>query len=60
MHSHRSMATSFSMENWLHWIRKGDLPFSFFKTICHGAPSSLFLLLRLAKPGWGNFGESAD
>jgi hypothetical protein len=22
------MATSFSTENWLHWIRKGDLHFS--------------------------------
>jgi hypothetical protein len=25
-------AISFSMENWLHWIRKGDLHFRFFKT----------------------------
>ena len=30
--SRHSIATSFSMENWLHWIRKGDLPFRFFKT----------------------------
>jgi ATP-dependent DNA ligase len=29
-------AISFSMENWLHWIRKGDLPFKFFKTTCPG------------------------
>jgi ATP-dependent DNA ligase len=32
MLSPRSMATSFSMENWLRWIRKGDRPFRFFKT----------------------------
>ena len=25
------------MENWSPWIRKGDLPFRFFKTICLGA-----------------------
>ena len=31
MSSRHSIATSFSMENWLHWIRKGDLPFRFFK-----------------------------
>ena len=36
MLSRRSMAISFSMENWSHWIRKGDLHFSFFKTTCPG------------------------
>jgi hypothetical protein len=36
MLSRRSMAISFSMENWSLWIRKGDLPFRFFKTTCLG------------------------
>ena len=35
MLSRHSMAISLSMENWLHWICKGDLPFRFFKTTCH-------------------------
>jgi hypothetical protein len=34
MLSRHSMAISFSTENCLHWIRKGDLPFRFFKTTC--------------------------
>ena len=59
MPSLHSIATSFSMENWLHWIRKGDLPFRLFKTTCLG-PSGLFLLLRPAKPRWGKLGEFAD
>ena len=37
MRSPRSRATSFSMESWSPWIRKGDLPFSFCKTTCLGA-----------------------
>ena len=37
MLSRHSMAISFSTENWLHWIRKGDLPFRFCKTTCLGA-----------------------
>ena len=32
----RSGMTSFSMENWSPWIRKGDLPFSFCRTPARG------------------------
>jgi hypothetical protein len=35
-------AISFSMENWLRWIRKGDLPFRFFKTTYPGLFRSIF------------------
>ena len=35
--SPRSRATSFSMENWSPWTRKGGLPFSFCKTTCLGS-----------------------
>jgi hypothetical protein len=46
MPSARWRATSFSMENWLHWIPKEDLPFRFFKTTYPGLFRSIFPLTR--------------
>ena len=58
MLSCRSMGTSFSTENWLHWIRKGDLHFSSCK-IFFPVASDLFLRLLFTESKWRAARESS-